>query len=92
MTGVFGVFDGVELLAEFADDVAADEHRRDLLQESFPEHLRRSPYDSHDLEIYVVPSDYELWWRLLSGLRRSRAKDRVLDQLEAVKEEHLDSA
>lgn len=87
MTSVIGVFDGLELLGEFVDDVAADEYRRDLLQESLPEHFRRSEYDSHDLEVHEVPEDYELWWRLLSRLRRSRSADCVVEQLCAVAEE-----
>lgn len=71
MMGNFGVFDGVELLAEFGDDESADEYRRALLEIPAP------LYD--DLQVAEVPEDYERWIRLLEGLKKSRAHDRALD-------------
>lgn len=69
--GAFGVFDQTELLAEFGDDESADEYRRTALG------MDRPLYD--DLQIAEVPEDYELWLRLLKGLRKSRAQDRAVE-------------
>lgn len=80
-----GVFDGVELLADCADMDAAEEYRRSALELDHPEGFRRSPYD--DLQVAEIPEEYDLWWRVLDGLRRSRARDRVMEQLHQVAEE-----
>lgn len=69
--GVFGVFDQTELLAEFGDDESADEYRREVLE------IPSSLYD--DLLIAEVPEDYDLWIRLLRGLKKSRAQDRAIE-------------
>lgn len=76
--GEFGVFDGVQLLAEFDNSVDADEYRNDALQLNLPEYVRRSPYD--DLQVCEVPEDYRLWDRLVKGLRRSRLQDRMQEE------------
>lgn len=82
MNGIFGVFDGVALISgTFDNDVDADEYRRDILQEGVPELFRTSLYDAHELTVRPVPDDYELWWRLLDGLRRSRDADRAKGRL-----------
>jgi hypothetical protein len=73
MNGSIGVFDGPDLLAEFGDDVSADEYRSDVLELNIPEGFRRSEYD--DLQVHEVPEDYPLWQRLLTGLRASRNQD-----------------
>lgn len=81
MKGEFGVFDGVELLAGFDNSVEADEYRRDALQLNLPEYVRRAPYD--DLQVCEIPEGYELWARLLEGLRRSRRQDRMQEEAQA---------
>lgn len=83
MQGDFGVFDGVELIAEFVDDESADAHRRLILGLDSPEWCRTSEYNETDLFVARIPDgidgpvrEYELWMRLLTGLRVSRARDR----------------
>lgn len=75
MDGNFGVFDGVELLAEFGDDEAAEDYRRDLLQLDLPEHLRAPLYD--DLEVREVPDDPDFiaLGAFVSALNASRNRD-----------------
>lgn len=75
-----GVFDGVKLLAEFDNSTDADDYRRNALQLNLPEYVRRAPYD--DLQIWDIPEDYDQWMRLLNGLRRSRAQDRVQEEVQ----------
>jgi hypothetical protein len=75
MNGQFGVFDRLFLLAEFGDDESADEYRRELLQEEIPDHLRNSAYDPDDLSVREIPVNYDLWLRLLYGLKASRRQD-----------------
>lgn len=71
--GSFGVFDGVDLLAEFGNDVDADEYRIDVLQLGIPDGFRHSEYD--DLQVWEIPPQYHLFKRLLDGLRASRNQD-----------------
>lgn len=77
--GVFGVFDGTEMIAEFGDDESADEYRREALELNTPEAFRRSAYD--DLDIRELPDgfdsrEYAQLHQLLAGLKASRARDR----------------
>lgn len=91
MKGDFGVFDGVELLAEFSDDVSADEYRRDALQldQAFP----CSEYD--DLQVYEVPENYATWYRLYTGLCRLRNQElavtRCVQRLRAAQRERAEA-
>lgn len=83
MKGEFGVFDGVELLGTFDNDVDADEWRSDALQLNLHECVRQSPYD--DLQVYGLPDDwdparYDLMFRLLRGLQVSRRTDRSIER------------
>ena len=78
MTGDYGVFDGIELIAMFSDDNDADDYRRQLLELDRPEIFRRPEYD--DLQIREVPENYDLWRRLIDGLRRSRDYDLAVRQ------------
>jgi hypothetical protein len=73
MIGSFGVFDGVDLLQEFGDDVAAEEYRAEVLELGTPEPFRRSAYD--DLQIYEIPAGYDPLHRVLVALRASRNRD-----------------
>jgi hypothetical protein len=73
MDGLFGVFDGVDRVAQFSDDEAAEEFRREALELDVPEFFRRPAYD--DLQVYEVPQGYDVLHRLLLGLRRSRNQD-----------------
>ena len=72
-----GVFDETELLAAFGDGVAADEYRRSVLELDRPEGFRRSEHNEHQVFVAPVPDEYDLWARLLTGLRRSRSQDRM---------------
>lgn len=91
MRGNFGVFDRAELLAEFGDSIDAEEHREDLLEVNLPEHMRCSPYEYDDLCVYEIPRNYEVWQRLLVGLRRMRNQElsvlRSLQVLQAAQRE-----
>lgn len=71
--GRFGVFDGVDCLAEFSNDVDAEGFRADALELNIPEGFRRSAYD--DLQVYEIMPGYDLWYRLYQGLKRSRNQD-----------------
>lgn len=71
--GEFGVFDGVDLVAQFSNDQDAEEFRVDALQLNYPEGFRRSEYD--ELQVYEIPAGYALLHRLLVGLRASRNQD-----------------
>ena len=73
VSGVFGVFSGVDCIAEFGDDMAAEEHRDGLLEVHIPEAFRRSAYD--DLQVREIPDGYAPMYRLLNGLRVSRNQD-----------------
>jgi hypothetical protein len=89
MEGCFGVFDGIYLVGgTFGDDADADRYRRDLLQDEFPEHLRRSQYDAADLEVREVPENYDQWIHLLERLHESRNHDLTKERLQRVIEEH----
>lgn len=90
MIGVFGVFDGVDLLQEFGDDINAEEYRADVLELDTPEPFRRSAYD--DLQIFEIPEGYDPLYRVLVALRASRNTDlavtrclSVLKQAQAVR-------
>jgi hypothetical protein len=76
VTGDFGVFDGLELVAEFDNDVDAEEYRAELLQLNLPEYVRRPLYD--ELWVGEVPTGYRDLLRLYLGLRRSRVQDLVI--------------
>lgn len=79
VTGEFGVFDGVDMLAEFADDESAEEYRRDALELNIPEGFRLSAYD--DLQVAEVRggfAEYGSLHRTLRGLRASRRQDKTV--------------
>ncbi len=78
VTGVFGVFDDLELLAEFGNDDDAESYRSDVLELNVAEGFRRSAYD--DLQVAEVPEDYDPLYRTLKGLRRSRNQDRSVER------------
>jgi hypothetical protein len=71
--GVFGVFDGVDCIAEFGDDVSAEEHRDEVLELHIPEGFRCSAYD--DLAVREIPEGYDQMRRLRDKLRVSRNQD-----------------
>lgn len=79
MNGQFGVYAGTTLLAEFDSDEAADEYRRELLEENIPEAYRRPVYSPQDLEVRELPEEpeeYALLSLMLTGLRASVRADK----------------
>ena len=76
--GIFGVFDGVDCIARFSDDEAAEEHRSEVLELHLPEGFRRSEYS--DLQVYEVPQGYDLLHPILMGLRKSRNQDLAVER------------
>lgn len=77
MNGRFGVYCGRELIdgREFFDDDAADQYRRDLLQEDLPEHLRSPLYDAHQLKVREITFDDTQRVQALQVLVTSGKKD-----------------
>lgn len=71
--GVFGIFDGVDLIAEFGNDVDAEEEREALLELHVPEGFRRPAYD--DLQVYEKPDAYDPLHKVLVRLRKARNED-----------------
>lgn len=85
MNGSFGVFCDVGLIGgSFGNDDDADEHMRDL--------VKCGEYDAHELVVRPICDDYELWWRLLDGLRASRRHDLALERLQRLRKEAGDAA
>jgi hypothetical protein len=76
MYGDFGVFDHVELKAEFGDDVSAEEYLTQLKAVG-----AYVPTYADSLFVAEIPEDYWEYWRLLQGLIRSRDEDRALEHL-----------
>lgn len=68
MNGEFGIFDRLKLVAEFGNDVDADEELRAMAGHYIPER-------ADELVVRVIPEDYTLWCRLLDGLKESRLRD-----------------
>lgn len=78
VAGEFGVFDGTDCIAEFSNDVDAEEFRTDALQLNLPEPFRRPEYD--DLQVHEVPEGYAQMRRVLDGLKKSKATDRAIER------------
>jgi hypothetical protein len=76
--GEFGVFDGVDLVAQFSSDEDAEAHRDEVLELHIPEGFRCSAYD--DLQVREVPGEYDLLIRLRDGLREARNQDKAIEQ------------
>lgn len=78
VSGEFGVFDGVDCVARFSNDVDAEEFRDTALELYVPEPFRRPEYDS--LQVYEVPEGYAQLHRLLGGLRKSLFADLAIER------------
>lgn len=91
VSGAFGVFDGVEILAQFGDDEDAEEYRAEVLELNVPEGFRRSAYD--DLEVHEIPDDYDQLYGALTALRKARNQDRaVLHYLQVLRDAQRERA
>jgi hypothetical protein len=87
MNGDFGVFDHVELKAEFGDDVSAEEYLAQLKAVG-----GYVPAYVDSLFVAEIPEDYWDYWKLLQGLIRSRDRDRATEQPQSATEEAQNAA
>jgi hypothetical protein len=77
--GNFGVFYGVDCISgEFGNDEHADEYMRNVVW--------AGDYDAADLAVRPVCEDYDMWSRLLNGLRQSRRRDLSYERLRQLQE------
>lgn len=78
VSGEFGVFDGVDCIAQFSNDQDAEEFRDATLELHVPEPFRRPEYD--DLQVCEIPEGYAQLHRLLVGLRKSLFADLAIER------------